>query len=82
LALLLGLHDLAEDQLRDALNTATTFGWTHHRATTLFALAQARHRRLGTLDAYSRAWLSEASDLCRACGFRSWIPQVDGLAAG
>jgi len=50
LASLLGRHDRAEDQLRSALETATAFGWTYHRATTLLALAQARHRRLGVLD--------------------------------
>ena len=47
LASLLGRHDEAESHLRAALATATAFGWTYHRATTLFALAQARHRRLG-----------------------------------
>jgi DNA-binding SARP family transcriptional activator len=82
LASLLGLYDLAEDHLRVALDTATSFGWTYHRATTLFALAQVRHRRLGTLDAEGQAWLCEASDLCQAGSFRSWIPQIDALAAG
>ena len=47
LASLLGRHDEAEGHLRAALATATAFGWTYHRATTLFALAQARHRRSG-----------------------------------
>ena len=50
LASLLSRHDEAETHLRAALATATAFGWTYHRATTLFALAQARHRRLGELD--------------------------------
>jgi hypothetical protein len=80
LASLLGHHDVAEDNLRAALETATAFGWQYHRATTLFALAQARHRRIGVLDAEGEAWLSEASELCRAGGFRSWIPQIDALA--
>ena len=81
LASLLGRHDEAEHHLRAALATATAFGWKYHRATTLFALAQARHRRVGALDEEGRSWLSEASDLCRAYGFQSWIGQIDDLAA-
>src|ERR1019366_2990114 len=81
LASLLGCHDEAENHLRAALATATAFGWTYHRATTLFALAQARHRRLGGLDEEGRSWLGEASELCRAYGFQSWIGQIDDLAA-
>jgi len=61
--------------------TSTAFGWTYHRATTLFALAQARHRRLGELDEEGRSWLAEASELCRAQGFRHWIGHIDDLAA-
>ena len=80
LASLLGWHDVAEDNLRAALDIATAFGWSYHRATTLFALAQARHRRAGVLDAEGRAWLAAASDLCRAGGFRTWIPRIDALA--
>ena len=60
----------------------TAFGWQYHRATTLFALAQARGRRLGRLDAEARAWLGEASELCRTLGFRTWIPRIDELQAG
>ncbi|MGO9333008.1 MAG: ATP-binding protein [Acidimicrobiales bacterium] len=81
LASLLGRYDEAEHHLRAALATATAFGWTYHRATTLFALAQARHRRLGALDEEGRSWLSEASELCRAHGFQNWIAQIDDLAA-
>jgi DNA-binding SARP family transcriptional activator/tetratricopeptide (TPR) repeat protein len=81
LASLLGRHDEAEDHLRAALATATAFGWTYHRATTLFALAQARHRRLGGLDEEGRSWLSESSELCRAYGFGNWIAQIDDLAS-
>jgi hypothetical protein len=81
LASLLGRHDEAESHLRAALATATAFGWTYHRATTLFALAQAQHRRLGGLDEEGRSWLSEASDLCRTHGFENWIAQIDDLAA-
>ncbi len=81
LASLLGRHDEAEDHLRAALATATAFGWTYHRATTLFALAQARHRRLGALDEEGLIWLAESSELCRAYGFENWIGQIDDLAA-
>jgi DNA-binding SARP family transcriptional activator len=80
LASLLGRHDLAEDHLRSALATAEGFGWTYHRATTLFALAQGRRRRLGALDAEGRLWLSEAAEICRAYGFRSWTGPIDALA--
>lgn len=78
---LLDRHDEAENYLRLALATATAFGWVYHRATTLFALAQARQRRLGALDDEGRSWLSEASELCRAYGFQSWIVQIDDLSA-
>jgi hypothetical protein len=77
----LGRYDEAESHLRAALATATAFGWTYHRATTLFALAQARHRRLGALDQEGRSWLSESSELCRAHGFQNWIAQIDDLAS-
>jgi hypothetical protein len=80
LASLLGRHDLAEEQLRSALATAEAFGWTYHRATTLFALAQDRHRRLGELDADGRLWLSEAANLCRGHGFKSWTVPINALA--
>jgi predicted ATPase/DNA-binding SARP family transcriptional activator len=81
LASLVGLHDVGEEHLLGALATATAFGWEYHRATTLFALAQSRYRRLGALDAEGRAWLSQASDMCRTGGFRSWVPPIDALAA-
>jgi tetratricopeptide (TPR) repeat protein len=77
---LLGRHDDAEDHLRAALDIAEAFGWQYHRATTLFELAQARRRRFGTLDDEGRAWLCEASELCRTLGFRTWIPRIDALA--
>ena len=80
LASLLGKHEVAEEYLLAALDTATAFGWKYHRATTLFALAQARYRMNGKLDRESEAWLGEASELCRAGGFRSWIPKIDALA--
>ena len=80
LASLLGLYDTAEEHLMRALDTATSFGWTYHRATTLFALAQSRHRRDGALDADCDAWLTEAARLCRLGGFRSWLVQIDALA--
>jgi tetratricopeptide (TPR) repeat protein len=81
LASLLGHHDEAEGHLKAALATATAFGWTYHRATTLFALAQARYRRLGGLDEGGRSWLSLSSELCRTHGFQNWIAQIDDLAA-
>jgi tetratricopeptide (TPR) repeat protein len=81
LASLLGHHDEAERHLRAALATATAFGWNYHRATTLFALAQARYRREGELDDEGRSWLTEASVLCRSHGFLNWIGQIDDLAA-
>lgn len=77
---LLGLHDDAEEHLRAALAIADAFGWQYHRATTLFALTQARLRRLGRLDAEAQDWLGEASDLCRNLGFQMWIPRIDELA--
>ena len=76
---LLGRHDDAEEHLRAALDIASAFGWQYHRATTLFALAQARCRRLDRLDAEARTWLEEASELCRTLGFRTWIPRIDEL---
>jgi DNA-binding SARP family transcriptional activator/tetratricopeptide (TPR) repeat protein len=77
---LLGHHDDAEEHLRAALDIAEAFGWQYHRATTLFALAQARGRRLGKLDTEGQAWLCEASELCRTLGFQTWIPRIDELA--
>jgi DNA-binding SARP family transcriptional activator len=81
LASLLGRHEEAEGHLRAALATATAFGWTYHRATTLFSLAQARHRRLGRLDEEASSWLAEASELCRTYGFQGWLAEIDDLAA-
>jgi tetratricopeptide (TPR) repeat protein len=78
---LLDRHDEAEVHLRAALVTATSFGWTYHRATTLFTLAQTRYRQLGELDEEGRSWLSEASELCRVHGFQSWTVEIDALAA-
>ena len=78
---LLGRHDEAEEHLRTALHMATGFGWTYHRATTLYALAQARHRAVGHLDETAHVWLGEALDLCRTGGFRSWLRPVEALAA-
>ncbi len=77
---LLGRHDLAEEHLRAALAITERFGWSYHRATTLFALAEARQRRLGSLDAEGRAWLDEASARCRTGGFAIWVPRTEALA--
>jgi len=81
LASLLGRHEEAEEHLVAALDTATAFGWKYHRATTLFALAQARIRRDGGLDAEGDAWLQEAAELCRSGGFHSWLKQIETMAA-
>ncbi len=79
LASLLGRHDAAEEYLLRALDTATSFGWEYHRATTLFALAEARSRRVGALDAACDAWLGEATKLCRSGGFLSWLRRIETL---
>jgi DNA-binding SARP family transcriptional activator/tetratricopeptide (TPR) repeat protein len=81
LSSLLGRHEEAEDHLQAALGTATAFGWTYHRATTLLALSQARYRGRGELDPEARSRLAEASELCRRFGFRRWIAQIDELEA-
>ena len=73
LASLLGRYDEAESHLRAALATATAFGWTYHRATTLFALAQARHRRPGQ-PRRGRAVL--ALRVVRALP-GLWLPELD-----
>ena len=80
LASLLGEHEVAEQYLLAALDIATAFGWKYHRPRRC-----SRSRRTGTaghgsLDRECEAWLGEASELCRAGGFRSWIPQIDALA--
>jgi DNA-binding SARP family transcriptional activator len=80
LASLLGQHDLAEQHLCSALRIATAFGWNYHRATTLFALAEARFRHHGVLDGECDAWLREASTLCETGGFRHWKVRIDTLA--
>ncbi len=76
---LLGRYEEAEDHLHAALGTASAFGWTYHRATTLLALSQARYGGRNELDPEARSWLDEASVLCRGFGFRNWIPQIDAL---
>ncbi len=81
LASLLGEHDEAFTNLRSALWTATAFGWTYHRATTLYALAQARWRASGALDGEAREWLGEAHAMCRELGFTSWLPRIEALLA-
>lgn len=80
LASLLGQYDVAEEHLLAALDVATAFGWTYHRATTLFALAQNRFRGTTALDAEGEAWLGTAATLCGDHGFRSWATKIDALA--
>ncbi len=79
LASLVGDYERAEKHLRAALAVAVTFGWQYHRATTLYALAENRHRQTGVLDPESRAWITTASELCRTSGFTTWIPRIDRL---
>ncbi len=80
LASLLEQYDVAEDHLLAALDVATAFRWTYHRATTLFALAQNQFRGTTALGADGEAWLGEASTLCGDYGFRSWATKIDALA--
>lgn len=81
LASLLDRHDDAERHLLDALGTTEAFGWQYHRATTLIALAQHRHRATGALDAQAEHWLAEAEALCAAHGLRSWMRRTTELRA-
>ena len=82
LASLLGQHDLAGERLLEALRIAEVFGWTYHRATTRFAMAEARFRRLGRLDAEGRDWLDEATALCTTGGYAIWLAKAEALDAG
>jgi hypothetical protein len=54
LASLLGRHDVADEYLRAALDTAVAFGWEYHRATTMIELARSRVRRIGAVDTDAR----------------------------
>jgi DNA-binding SARP family transcriptional activator len=79
LASLLDRHEDAERHLLDAMGTIDAFGWRYHRATTLIALAQNRHRATGTLDAWADGWLAEAEALCEAHGLTSWMRRTTEL---
>jgi hypothetical protein len=81
LASLVGRHDDAELHLREALLTATSFGWEYHRATTLIDLARCRFRRDGRLDEEARSWLQSAEVICDARGIRSWGARIGVLRA-
>jgi len=81
LASLVGQHDLAEERLLEALRTTEVFGWIYHRATTRFAMAEARFRRLGRLDAEGRDWLDEATALCTTGGYAIWLAKAEALDA-
>lgn len=76
---LLGRHDEAERHLLDALRVTEAFGWQYHRATTCIALAQNRHRAIGTLDARAEGWLIAAEVLCAQHGLRSWVRRTTEL---
>ncbi len=60
LASLLGRYEEAEQHVLAALEIAIAFGWNYHHATTLFALAQNRHRQNGALDDDCTRWLTDA----------------------
>ena len=79
LASLLGRHDVADGYLRAALDTTVAFGWEYHKTTTLIALARSRVRRTGALDTEARALLTEADEICRARGLRSWAKHIEAL---
>ena len=81
LASLLGQHELAEERLQEALRITEVFGWTYHRATTRYSMAEARFRRLGRLDAEGREWLDEATALCAAGGYAVWLARAEALSA-
>ena len=81
LASLLGQQDLAEERLLEALRITEVFGWTYHRATTRYSMAEARFRRLGRLDAEGREWLDEATALCAAGGYGVWLARAEALSA-
>jgi DNA-binding SARP family transcriptional activator/tetratricopeptide (TPR) repeat protein len=76
---LLDRHDDAERHLLAALATTEAFGWPYHRATTLIALAQNRHRATGTLDPHAEDWLVEAEALCAIHGLNSWMRRTTEL---
>ncbi len=76
---LLGRTDEAEDRLLDALAINERFGWEYHRATTLFALAQNRHRDQGRLDDEAAAWLRDAQALCAHYGIEPWGERAAAL---
>ncbi len=76
---ILGRHDEAERHLLDALATTEAFGWEYHRATTLIALAQDRHRSTGTLDARAEGWLAGAEASCATHGLQSWAQRTAEL---
>ncbi len=81
LASLIGDHDAAHAHLCAALAMADAFGWTYHRATTLYALAEARLRRTGRLDAEALAALDEAESICRTVGIANWAERAASLRA-
>lgn len=81
LASMLGDHDAAEHHLRTALDIADAFGWTYHRATTLYALAEDAHRRSGRIDAPTSAGLDEAIAICRTFDIGLWGERANRLRA-
>jgi DNA-binding SARP family transcriptional activator/tetratricopeptide (TPR) repeat protein len=76
LASLMGRHDAADTYLQQALETARSFGWKYHEATTLVALARSRQRRTGSLDDDSNAWLDAAEAIATDRGLLGVTAQI------
>ena len=79
LSSLLGEHDAAERHLAAALSTATEFGWAYHRATAMVALAQARTRRAGLVDAVALQLLRDAGTIAARQGLRGVTEQLASI---
>lgn len=79
LASMLGEHDEADANLGAALATADAFGWEYHRATTLFALAESRVRRVGQIDRTAEEFLDVASRICAERGIANWAAKIQRL---
>ena len=79
LASLLGEHDAAERHLEAALSIATEFGWPYHRATAMVALAQARARRAGLVDAVALQLLREAGLVAAGHGLLGVAEQLASI---
>ena len=82
LSSLLGRHEEAEDHLRAALATATRLRLDVSPGDHAPCLEPGPIPGAGSAGSGSPILAStRPSDLCRRFGFRSWIPQIDELAA-